>query len=105
MNKIQNMNKIKLDVTIIIEDDETGKKTKKRKTMCLYDFVNMVCRDSPSEFDVNGGYGVDYDFYYMLLGMLIVEKEINYGVTDEDGNEKSVIAKLTNIENMLAVLK
>ena len=104
MNKIQNMNNIKIDVTIIIEDDETGKKTKKQKTMCLYDFVNMVCQDSPSEFG-DGGYGVDYGFYYMLLGMMIVEKEIEYGVTDEDGNEKSVIAKLTNIEHVLAVLK
>ena len=99
------MNKINIDVITIIEDGETGKKTKKRKTMCLRDFVNMVCRDSPSEFDMDGGYGVDYGFYYMLLGMMIVEKEIDYGVTDEDGNEKSVTAKLTNRKEVLAAMK
>ena len=99
------MNKIKIDVIIIIEDEETGKKTKKRKTMSLHDFVNMVCRDSPSEFDMDGGYGVDYGFHYMLLGMMIVEKEIDYGVTDEDGNKKSVTAKLTNRKEVLAAMK
>ena len=99
------MNKIKIDVITVIEDNDTGRKTKKREMMCLYDFVNMVCRDSPSEFDVNGGYGVDYGFYYMLLGMMIVEKEIDYGVTDEDGNEKSVTAKLANRKEVLAAMK
>ena len=99
------MNKIKIDVITIIEDEETGKKTKKRKTMSLHDFVNMVCRDCPSEFDTDGGYGIDYGFHYMLLGMMIVEKEVDYGVTDEDGNEKSVTAKLTNRKEVLAALK
>ena len=99
------MNKIKIDVSTIIADEETGKKTKKRKTMSLHDFVNMVCRDCPSEFDTNGGYGIDYGFYYMLLGMMIVEKEVDYGVTDEDGNEKSVTAKLINRKEVLAALK
>lgn len=99
------MNKINIDVITIIEDGETGRKTKKREMMRLRDFVNMVCRDNPSEFDMDGGYGIDYDFYYMLLGMMIVEKEIDYGVTDEDGNEKSVTAKLANRKEVLAAMK
>lgn len=100
------MNKIKIDVTTIIEDEETGKKTKKQKTMSLRAFADMVDRDSPSEFDGIGECGGDYDFYYMLLGMLVLEKEISYEVTDDEtDNEKSVTAKLTNLKKVLAALK
>ena len=87
--------KIKLLVNIKIEDCDVGKVINTQKVMSLDAFCSMIGRDEPSLFD-DCDAGFDNGLEMIVLSMLILDGSVYYGVTNHDGNEQEVTAKLVN---------